>query len=70
MKRQQLSVTAYGPCGEALLPNWLGARNDMEGIVYFFNSATLESCWEPPLRWPIALKSDNNTEMQTCAADR
>ena len=48
------AVSAEGPSGEVLLPNWFAAR-DEAGTTYFFNSATLESCWAPPLRWPQAV---------------
>jgi len=51
MKRQRLAISATGLAGEVLLPNWLAAR-DEAGTTYYFNTATLESSWEPPLRWP------------------
>ena len=56
-KRRRLSVAAEGASGEALLPNWLAARDELGG-GYYFNSATGESCHEPPLRWPPTIAAE------------
>ena len=52
-KRLKLSVSAEGPKGEVLLPNWFAASEDGGGI-YYFNASTDETSWEVPLRWPRA----------------